>query len=69
MSADVADILFPQVLEVHPTVHPHLFVLLVGGGGCCQLLEGMAAPGWVFVGILHPFTGRNGGVAGGSEHS
>ena len=49
MSADVADILFPQVLEVHPTVHPHPFVLLVSGKGGAELLDGVAAPGGVFV--------------------
>ena len=61
MSTDVADILFPQVLKVHPTVHPHLFVLLVGGKGGGELLDGMAAPGGVSVGILHHFRSRCGG--------
>ena len=61
MSADVADILLPKVLEVHPTVHPHPFVLLVGGKGGVELLDGVAAPGGVFVGLLHHFRSRCGG--------
>ena len=61
MPADVADILFPQVLEVQPTIHLHLFVHLVGGKGSGELLDGMAAPGWISVGMLHPSRSRGGG--------
>ena len=61
MSADVADTLLPQVLEVHPTVHPHPFVLLAGGKGGVELLDGVAAPGGVFVGLLPLFISRFGG--------
>jgi len=61
MSADIADMMLPQVLEVHPTVHPHPFVLLVGGKGGGELLDGMEAPGGVSVGILHHFRSRGGG--------
>ena len=61
MSANVADTLLPQVLKVHPTVHPHPFVLLAGGKGGVELLDGVAAPGGVFVELQPLFMSGSGG--------
>ena len=61
MSANVADTLLPQVLKVHPTVDPHPFVLLAGGKGGGELLDGVAAPGGVFVELQPLFMSGCGG--------